>query len=169
MRPSRFGLERNENVKFTRFIHWVDSKCTNHLVGRVSLVSNGSYNKWFIEYYGDCLNELKQTDDFIMLPGFDHRNNDKSLVLEYPFNFTPHFISQRVVSPKRKDMDSILETFGMTSYSDEEYLDKTHGVCVENKFFISDKEDASDFYNWYLHYWMQPEGYKMTEEEFRRR
>lgn len=167
MRKLTFKLKEGDRITYSTYIHWVNSDCTNHLIGRLNRISNPPNNSgWIIEYFEDCLRKIEDSPTFTDIPGCDYSRG--KLVFEYR-NRTPVFVDQRVINSQRPDLPRVLKQLNMKCLIVEEYIDKTHGICTDNKFFTSHNEDASPYWNYYLHYHMQPEGYKLTEEEFIKR
>lgn len=150
MRKYQFTLDKEdgEHINWSRYIFWVDSEGDNRLIGRVSWGSSFSGNIYFIEYFKDCLEESKDLFGFDRISGCDYTNG--KLVWKYK-NRVPIFIEEKMVSPKRSDLPEILEKLGMKYYDVCEFIDKTNGVCLTDRNFIYPKEDASEFYNVYLH------------------
>lgn len=167
MRELTFPLKEGDRIVYSTYIHWVDRKCTNHLVGRLSRISNPPNNSgWVIEYFEDCLKKLSQLSYFTDIPGCDPSKG--KLVFIYK-NRTPVFVDQRVINRRRPDLPKVLKRLNMKCLIVEEYIDKTNGICTDNRFFTSHNEDEPYFWHYYLHYYLQPEGYKLTEEEFIKR
>lgn len=151
MRPYRFELKGNEEIFWESFIHWMDVKGENHLVGRVCLITDDVLSqRYIIEYFNDCLAELLSMEcSFKRIPGCDHTLGKR--VWEYPQDYKPIFIEERTLNPKREDTRYILNHYGLECNMPFEYFDRSGGVCSDNSFFLFSKEDASEFYHHFLH------------------
>lgn len=166
MREYKFDLCENEYVDYSTYIHWVSNECRNYLVGRVSHVNNSrevTHGIWYIEYFNDCLSIVRDMDGFFCIPGCPLRDH---LVYKYINGKVPFFIEQRIINKNRPDLDKVLSRLNMKYLIPLEYIDKTNGVNIENRFFTSHNEDASSFYNLYLHFYSQPINSRKTKEEF---
>lgn len=166
MRKYQFDLSEDEYVDYSTYIHWVGNDCKNYLVGRVSHVSNSkevSCGSWYIEYFKDCLSVVKDMNGFFCIPGCPLGD---SLVYKYIGGKVPFFLEQRIINRNRSDLNKMLERLNMKYLIPLEYIDKTNGVNIENRFFTSHNEDASAFYHPYLHFYSQPVSSRKTKEEF---
>lgn len=166
MREYQFNIEDYEKIVYSTFIHWASRDCKNYLIGRVTLIMDTRYPKdtrWVIEYFKDCLEAVKDIKAFTNIPAFPLR---WGLVKQYPVGKLPYFIEQRIINKKRPDLPDVLKSLNMKYLVPLEYIDKTHGVHIENRFFVSHNEDATAFYSKALHYYLLNENSRKTKEEF---
>lgn len=140
------------------YIHWVDLSEVNHLVGELRELLSPNEAIYEIEYYKDCVDYLESTySEFDRISGCPY---DKRLIFRY-VNRYPWFITERTPNDKRPDLVELLNDVGLSIYDRWEYLKRTHGVCVVDRYFVSDvKNDLN-----YKHPWLHRSIYKPNDNK----
>lgn len=133
----------------TLYLHWVDLEEVNHLVGEIREMIDLNTVIYEIEYYKDCIDYLDEHyEEFDRVSGCPYENR---LVFRYT-NKYPWFITERTPNECRPDLQVLLDSVGMKVYDRWEYLKRTHGVCVVDRYFVSDIKGDLDYRHPWLHF-----------------
>ena len=130
------------------YIHWVDRKGNNHLVGELRELLDLDEVIYELEYYKDCVDYLSENYEY-----FDMVSDcpyQKSLLFRY-INRLPWFILDRTPSDERLDLSETLAEAGLEYYDRWAYMTWSHGVSDFDRYFVSEIKDDKEFRHPWLH------------------
>ena len=129
------------------YIHWCDCEGINHLVGSITQKFRNNFTQYIIEYFQEEVKKIEGLEGFSQISGCPYEIRS---VFVYT-NKTPLFLSERVPNPRRPDLSQLLFKYNMEVYDMFEYLRVSRGVCSDNRYFVYETDDASEYFNEWLH------------------
>ena len=144
MRPYSFSVKAEEKIVWELFIHWIDVKGDNHLIGRLVFITKFTESRFVIEYFKDCLADAEKYN-FERISGCPTDNG--KYTWEYPYSYLPIFVDERMINPNRSDLMFHLGRYGLDIYDRYEFFKRSHGICSDNFLFLSDKEDDTNYWH----------------------
>ena len=129
-------VTRIENIDRIRkaYIMWQDIPIAE-LYHEYSSLS-GEFD-WVIKPIWENWEKCKECGEYVDIAGIDDTLHKE----EYIRRYNPEFVTQRTIPEGREDLFPLLEEIGITYNDLFEVLCRTHGVCGNDRYYVSRTPD----------------------------